>query len=428
MSANNNHNRTLQSLADEDHVPLMSEADIRNLISAAPLPLSSTSSPRITRPTPARGWMWGGIGTAVAAATAVVYFNVGTQDPESVTTSDGGTDVVTSTTSVAADTSVPTIICRDVVTPVGSATVGEGTRQSLRSEGGSGLLASASTRRTDADGSPEALMSLPEDAPPQLAPRTQLQIPDSREILPPPVHLTTEELAKLGIKVTASSIVYTEDANVITIRTSGIVVSAATTPSTAFTPLMVTMYGAEGARSSWIDRSDKRQQDLSARQMRANVIPTDTRKRLNLVNELFYVRVDLRDPSNRMFPDASVLLWFEGTEDLLERLNMKKSQIQEQRPQQIGTRLANASVFPNPSITGQAELTFTVSESVETTAEVIDMAGRLVTTLWTNEVLPESIVERPIMGLDNAPSAMYIVVVRTTDGADRLTQRFLIQR
>lgn len=427
MSANKNHNRTLQSLADEDHVPLMSEADIRNLISAAPLPLSSTSSPRITRPTPSRGWMWGGIGTAVAAATAVVYFNVGTQDPESVTASDGGTDVITSTTSVAADTSIPTMT-HDLSSSVSSTSVGESTRQSLRSEGGSGLLASASTRRTDADGSPEALMSLSDEAPAQLAPRTQLQIPDSREVLPPPVHLTTEELAKLGIKVTASSIVYTEDANVITIRTSGIVVSAATTPSTAITPLMVTMYGAEGARSSWIDRSDKRQQDLSARQMRANVIPTDTRKRLNLVNELFYVRVDLRDPSNRMFPDASVLLWFEGTEDLLERLNMKKSQIQEQRPQQIGTRLANASVFPNPSTTGQAELTFMVSESVETTAEVIDMAGRLVTTLWTNEVLPESIVERPIMGLDNAPSAMYIVVVRTTDGADRLTQRFLIQR
>lgn len=427
MSANNNHNRTLQSLADEDHVPLMSEADIRNLISAAPLPLSTTSSPRITRPTPSRGWMWGGIGTAVAAATAVVYFNVGTQDPESVRASDGGTDVITSTTSVAADTSVPTMT-HDVSSRFSSTSVGESTRQSLRSEGGSGLLATASTRRTDADGSPEALLSLSDEAPAQLAPRTQLQIPDSREILPPPVHLTTEELAKLGIKVSASTIVYTEDANLITIRTSGIVVTAATAPSTAITPLMVTMYGAEGARSSWIDRSDKRQQELSAHQMRANVIPTDTRKRLNLVNELFYVRVDLRDPSNRMFPDASVLLWFEGTDDLLERLNMKKSQIQEQRPQQIGTRLANASVFPNPSTTGQAELTFMVSESVETTAEVIDMAGRLVTTLWTNEVLPESIIERPIVGLDNAPSAMYIVVVRTTDGADRLTQRFLIQR
>jgi len=233
------------------------------------------------------------------------------------------------------------------------------------------------------------------------------------------LQLSFEELANLGLTVTARSIRYEEGAFRITVSTSGIAAQGAL-PSERehVTPRHISLYRNGQVWASWFDQDD----------------PTTT------PNDLIPVHVHLEAPSNAMFPTAEAVLWYEPTEAFVKQLTtVHQREIGKDLQSKNGdaiyverstqaSRISGTSVFPNPARGTGATLRMTMVEETITTAEVIDINGRTVVRLWQDLRLPTGQHDREIGPLMDLANGMYLIVVTDIQSGERLVQRLLIER
>jgi hypothetical protein len=233
------------------------------------------------------------------------------------------------------------------------------------------------------------------------------------------MELAPTELAKLHLSVTESSITYTEDGFTVTIKTSGIGVRGSQTLGAgSTTPRQVTIYRGGRVMATWADTT------------RPNI----------KVNDLVPVTIRLEDASNAMFPHADVVLWFEPTPAFVhalpttERVAIEK-ELTSNDPtslyierQTSTASIASSKVFPNPVSGTSATLQLNVVRSCTATVDIVDINGRSVLTLFTNEPLMPGSTSSILQPLTSLPNGMYLVVVDVDNGRERLVQRLLIER
>lgn len=381
---------------DDEPQPLMSRDDITTLIVAHPIASSTTATSSATSATvrPSRTpWVVGG-SLALAATVALVVVN---------TWDSNGEDEVR----------------------VQQPTTHVGTGPS------SGDVAAAP--ETNATGNvshaPLAEVLSPVGTQKKSSPRLEIET----------IRLAATQLAPFGLTYSGGSISYIEDARRVTIRANGVAtkMDAAVINATTLTPIMVVVYHDEQHFSSWWDKKNTDLQDVGNN--RSSQIKMSS---VSAVNGLIAIRVPLQ-ATDVLATKVEAVLWFPGTQEVAERLpEQYRSQLLSAlgiaqattstryiQPDASGSSLfASSQVFPNPLRTGVATIRLQMKRSASCTGMITDMFGKEIATAWQSQSVSEGQTDLPLLGLDNAPTGVYNVIVTFEGSQERIVQRLMIQR
>lgn len=238
----------------------------------------------------------------------------------------------------------------------------------------------------------------------------------------PTMELNRAELLRLGLDVQADRIRYRQNDDMITVRVNGIGARHMDTPDDGPTlpyARMVLLYHGDDLHASWWNKDDAERRDAAQQ--------TKTMRQVTSVNDMVGIRIPLTSDAR-----AYAVLWFDATaiadprQPLLPSRYTKSVGDFTQRP--TTTLFGAATISPNPLTSGIAMLNLNLQADLTTSAIVVDMNGREVSTLWTARSMQRGPHRIPITGLGDAAAGMYLVVIQADSRADRMIQRLLIQR
>lgn len=422
MRTQHDLNRALNDLKRDADDPLMSRESVIALLAANPVSSSSSSSAapaQLQRRTSRMPWLVGG---SLALATAVALVVVNTSDDEAAATND-----VAATTSAPAKETVQSEAVAST-SDVAVSTPNEGISRSTTD-------GAATTARTESV-PPEALGALTQEPAPSLAIAT--------------IRLAATQLAAFGLQYVRGSITYIEDATRVTIRANGVATTldaptkdvaskldAVAEDVATLTPIMVVVYHDEAHYASWYDRTNPELvevQNTRNRQIKMQEV--------SAINGLIAIRVPL-EAANVLARKVDVVLWFPGTQAVAERLPdqyrrqllaelgiaQQTTTTQYTQPDLGGSSLiASSLVFPNPLRSGMATIRLQMKRSAVCTGIITDMFGKEIATAWQSQSVSEGQTDLPLLGLDNAPTGVYNVLVTFEGSQERIVQRLMIQR